>query len=63
MEFMRNLDILTPVQVIEEPKILPDSIPQHFCGASSSAEGGTVGGSADGVVLRFAPAADNGAEC
>ena len=55
VEFMQKLDTATPEQVVEVPKLSQDRIPA-FCG-SSSAEGRTVGGSANGVVFLFSPAA------
>ena len=54
VEFMQKLDTVTPEQVIEVPKLSQDST--AFC-VTSSAGRRTVGGSADCVVLRLAPAA------
>ena len=50
VEMLRMLDVPAIEQVIAVPKISLDGVPQRFC-PSSSAEGRTVGGSADGSCL------------
>ena len=47
VEVLRMLDVLAFEQVIVVPKMSLDRVHQPFC-PSSSAEGRTVGGSADG---------------
>ena len=61
-DILKLVDRQTPVeQVIAVPKISNFLYPAAF-GSASSADGRTVGGSADGVVLCLASAADRGAD-
>ena len=57
VEFMQKLDTATPEQVVEVPKLSQDRIIQRSV-VCRPQKGRTVGGSADGVVLLFSPAAD-----
>ena len=63
LPFVRILDVPVPQlgdQLVEFGSTLrpPRQNPEAFCGPASSAEGGTVGGSADRTVSFLAPAAE-----
>ena len=57
VDFFKDLDSHVPVQVIDVPQDLTRYYPSALCGPRS-ADGGTVGGSADLIVWCRSPVAD-----